>query len=131
MFATRSYVTVAALFAAAIMLAGCQSEELKACKSEKAFQDQRIKEYKQVVEMKDKTIAEHVDTIKDMTAKLGERDSRIAVLEKDNEELRKKLSMTPEGSQRVIQGVEEIRRMQQQAAARLKAQQPADANKPK
>jgi hypothetical protein len=131
MCTTRTYLSLAIALMAVAFLAGCQSDDLKSCKSDKALLDQRIKEYKQLVEMKDKIFADNAETIKNMGVKFTEMSSKIAILEKENEDLRKQLSITPESSQRLIRGAEEIRKFQLQAAARLKEQQPTDANKPK
>jgi predicted RNase H-like nuclease (RuvC/YqgF family) len=131
MLTLRAYVMLTVAVAAAFLLAGCQSDAIKKCQDEKAFLDQRIKEYKEVVQMKDKTIAEYEGNISDMGARFAQQEQRIAILEKENEDLRKRVGVTVDESSRIKQGAEELRRLQQEAAARLKAQQAADPNKPR
>jgi chromosome segregation ATPase len=122
---------VIALFAATL-LAGCQpdrSQELAVCKDKNALLERRMVEYKQVVDMKDKDIKDRYDEIKGLTDTIAQNEVKIATLEKENQELHTKLTQTPEGSKNVLNGVEELKRLQREAAEKLKKQQ-ADANKP-
>lgn len=131
MLTVRAYVMLTVAVAAAFLLTGCQSDALKKCQDEKAFLNQRIKEYKEVVQMKDKTIAEYEGNISDMGARFAQQEQRLAILEKENEELRKRAGAPVDDSSRIKQGAEELRRMQREAAAKLKSQQAADPNKPR
>jgi len=123
---------VIALFAAAL-LAGCQpdrSQELAACKDKNALLERRMVEYQQVVDMKDKELKDRNDEIKGLTDTIAQNEVKIATLEKENQELHAKLTQTPEGAKNVINGVDELKRLQREAVEKLKKQQ-ADANQPK
>jgi hypothetical protein len=128
----RMTLVVAGVLFAATLLAGCQSTELAACKDKTALLERRMVEYQQVVDMRDKEIKDKNDEIQGLVDKVAKCEVKIALLEKENEDLHIAIAKTPDSSKRIIEGVGEIKRMQREAAEKLKKQQAAaDANQPK
>lgn len=136
MYALRAITAIITLFAAALLAGGCQSQELAACKKENA--DLAKKVFSLEAHLADaKDDMENAGVVMgNVFIDLEAKEKRIAELEKANADLKKevedlnaKLSAFSDSSRRLIQGVEEIRRVQREAAAKLKTQQTAaDAN---
>jgi small-conductance mechanosensitive channel len=114
--------TVGTLFAAAL-LTGCQSKELAACKDRTAFLERRMGEYQQVVDMRDKDIKDRNDELKSLTAAMVRNEEKMNLLKKENQELHNKLAQTSEGAKNILQGAIELKRLQQEAAEKLRQQE--------
>jgi hypothetical protein len=132
MHSMRMTTAIITLFAAAL-LAGCQSTDLAACKEKNA----KLANDLAKAEMKLAENTEDMDkagvVIGNVFIDLEAKTKRISELEKANADLKKEieiLRLRPDESKRITQGVEELRRLQKEAAEKLKKQQAADANKP-
>jgi chromosome segregation ATPase len=133
-------VFVIVIFSVAVLLlGGCQSQSLAACKAENAELTKKVFDLDEKL-ASEKADMENAGTVMgNVFIDLDAKEKRIAELEKANaeltkanEELNAKLNGFPDSSKRLIKGVEEIRKAQREAAAKLKAEQAvADANKPK
>jgi hypothetical protein len=140
MHSIKMTLAIAGTLLTTILLAGCQSDqskalkELKDCKSQNSLLEFRITEYQQIVEDDKKGISGRDELIKSLVNKAKEKtqeyENRIALLEKENDDLRKALAKTPDGSKRILEGVEEIRRMQREAAEKLRQQEVQKPTKP-
>jgi chromosome segregation ATPase len=139
MSAVRAIMVVLTLCAIALLAGGCQSQDLAGCKAENARLTKRVfsLETRLADEKEDMENAGEVmgNVFTDLEAKekrIAELETANAQLTKANEDLNAKLNAFPDSSKRLIQGVEEIRKLQREAAEKLKAEQAAaDANKPK
>jgi hypothetical protein len=137
MFARRIAIICVLLAAFLLATGGCQSSNLTACKAENAKLAKRVFDLETQLADQKEEMENAGAVMGNVFLDLEAREKRIAELEKENADLRKanealdaKMSTFPNSSKRLIEGVQEIRRVQQEA--RLKAQQtPSDANKPK
>ena len=123
MSSRSTQVILAAALLAAFLLAGCQTGELAACKDRNSFLEYRISEYEQRIKVLEEGIQGRDGQIKDLTTQIAQNQERVSILENENENLRMRLLEKPSEASRVIQGVEEIRRMQREAAEKLRQQQ--------
>jgi hypothetical protein len=126
-------VIIVAISVAGILLGGCRSQSLAACQAE------NTRLAKEAFDLQAKLADEKEDmenagnVMGNVFLDLDAKEKQIAALEKENADLKKqieKLSTTEDSSKRMVQGVAELKKMQREAAAKLKEQQAADANKP-
>ncbi len=128
--AARTLGTLAIAFLATLLLAGCQSTELNACTDKNVQLTAKIGELEaRLAEMSAdmQNAGEYMGTV---FLELQAKDEKIAELEKEIQDLHKKLSQTPGSSERLIQGAREIREIQRIAVEKAARQAAADANKP-
>jgi septal ring factor EnvC (AmiA/AmiB activator) len=121
--APKTLKALAIAFMATLPLAGCQSNQLTECTKKNSFLEHRITEYKQRTEVLETDFQLRTKEIDNLRAKLAEVEAKLVTLEKDNAELQNKLAQRLEGTKGMIVGVEELRRMQQEAAEKLRRQE--------
>jgi hypothetical protein len=133
MSAIKTLPGIATALMVALFLSGCHAGDLKVCK------DDNAKLAKRLALAEKQLIDQQVDIdqagvfIGSVLSEIEAKEARIAALEQENRDLKATKPTEPSvNSQRLLQGAEEIRQLQRQAALKLKAQQAAaDANAPK
>jgi SMC interacting uncharacterized protein involved in chromosome segregation len=121
-FACLIVVTILAV----TLLAGCHSGELQTCKAENAKLTQRVSELEAKTVDQETMINQFIEYMEKLANEVVARQDDITALQKQKDELQMEID-----SKRIARGVEELKRMQQEAGARLTAKQAAEANKPK
>jgi predicted nucleic acid-binding Zn-ribbon protein len=112
------------------MLQGCQSSAAGACKDENARLAARVAELENLLEEQRVELEGVGDFIINVVTESQAKDDKIAALEAENRELEARLAAkNPDSARRLIEGVEELRRMQRQAG--LKQEPAAEPDKPR
>lgn len=126
----RTLCIVCCVLFPAVMLQGCQSSAAGACKDENARLAARVAELENLLEEQRVELEGVGDFIINVVTESQAKDDKIAALEAENRELEARLAAkNPDSARRLIEGVEELRRMQRQAG--LKQEPAAEPDKPR